>query len=97
MIYSDDELRKMGDVNADGIIDMKDLEIMSAAYGSTPGSPNWNSACDLNGDGLVDITDIVMAAHNYGEVSTKYFMKRLPSMAGSLILGTILTVFMAKP
>jgi hypothetical protein len=86
----------MGDVNADGIIDMKDINIMQAAYGSTPGSPNWNPACDLNGDGQVDMRDIEPAAWYYGKVSTKYFTKRLPSMAGSLILGTILTVFMAK-
>jgi hypothetical protein len=97
MIYSDEELRKMGDINGDGIIDMKDMDLFKVAFGSTPGSPNWNPACDLNGDGRVDLRDVAKAAGNYGKVSTKYFMKRLPSMAGSLILGTILTVFMAKP
>jgi hypothetical protein len=97
MIYSDEELRKMGDVNGDGIICKKDLEIMQVAYGSTPGSPNWNPACDLDGNGKIDALDISTAARNYGKVSTKYFTKRLPSMAGSLILGTILTVFIVKP
>jgi hypothetical protein len=96
MIYSDEELRKMGDVNGDGIICKKDLEIMQAAYGSTPGSPNWNPACDLNGDGTVDIFDAITLANNYGKLSTKYFTKRLPSMVGCLIFGTIFTVFMAK-
>jgi hypothetical protein len=93
MIYSDEELRRMGDVNADGIICMKDLEIMKAAFGSTPGKPNWNPACDLNGDGKVDMGDITTATSNYGKLSTKYYIKRLPSMAGSLIFGTILAVF----
>jgi hypothetical protein len=93
MIYSDEELRKMGDVNADGIIDMKDMNIMQAAFTSTPDRPNWNPVCDLNGDGKVDMIDIYTAARNYGKVSTKYFTKRLPSMVGSLIFGTILTVF----
>ena len=30
-IYSDEELRKMGDVNGDGIIDMKDADLFTAA------------------------------------------------------------------
>jgi len=93
MIYSDEELRKMGDVNGDGIIDTKDIEIMKVAFGSTPGKPNWNPAYDLNGDGKVDMRDIGTAANNYGKLSTKYYVKRLPSMAGSLIFGTILAVF----
>jgi hypothetical protein len=92
-IYSDEELRKMGDVNADGIINMKDLEIMKAAYGSTPGSPNWNPACDLNGDGRVNILDVTKATGNYGKVSTKYFTKRLTfSVPAPIIFGAILTV-----
>jgi Ca2+-binding EF-hand superfamily protein len=93
MIYSDEELRRMGDVNGDGIICKKDLEIMQAAFGSTPESPNWNPACDLNGDGKVDMIDISTAARNYGEVSTKYFTKRLTfSVPAPIIFGAILTV-----
>jgi hypothetical protein len=92
-IYSDEELRKMGDVNGDGIIDMKDVDIMRATFGSTPGSPNWNPACDLNGDGVVNIKDATILGTNYGQVSTKYFTKRLTfSVPAPIIFGAILTV-----
>lgn len=89
MIYSDDELRRMGDVNGDGIICMEDMKIFQAAYGSKPGSPNWNPACDLNGDGVIDLRDIVVAARNYGSVSTKYFVNRAIMVAGSLAAGAL--------
>jgi len=92
-IYSDEELRRMGDVNGDGIIDMKDVGIMRVAVGSTPASPNWNPDCDLNGDGKVDIADFTRATGNYGKVSTKYFTKRLTfSVPAPIIFGAILTV-----
>jgi len=57
---------KMGDVNRDGIIDAQDLSLLSAAYGSKPGDPNWNPDCDLNGDGKVDGKDNAIASKNYG-------------------------------
>lgn len=61
-----EEFRKMGDVNRDGIIDDKDLALLQAAYGSTPGTPDWNPNCDLNGDGKVDLYDGTIATSNYG-------------------------------
>jgi hypothetical protein len=61
-----EEFHRLGDVNRDGVIDDKDMALLSAAYGSTPGAPNWNPDCDLNGDGIVDITDIFIASKNYG-------------------------------
>ncbi len=56
----------VGDVDTDGDVDNEDLTIMSNAYGSTPGSPNWNPDADLNHDGLVDMSDIVIVAWNFG-------------------------------
>lgn len=57
---------RLGDVNRDGVIDDKDLALLRAAYGSTPGMPNWNPDCDLNGDGKVDLKDLAIASKNYG-------------------------------
>jgi len=57
---------KMGDVNRDGRINGDDLYLLSKAYGSTPGAPNWNPDCDLNGDGKVDDTDMEIAGSNFG-------------------------------
>jgi len=56
-------LREMGDVNGDGVIDMKDLDLIKAAYESG----RYDPACDLNHDGVIDITDITTASQNYGK------------------------------
>lgn len=55
------------DVNQDGVVDIKDLAITAAAYGSSPGSPNWNPICDMNGDLRIDIKDLAIIAHYYGQ------------------------------
>jgi len=60
------QFRKLGDVNGDGVIDYKDDRLFGRAYGSTPGTPNWNPACDLNGDGIVDSLDQAIFTQNYG-------------------------------
>jgi hypothetical protein len=62
-----EEFHRMGDVNRDGYIDDADMQLLRKAYGSRPGSPNWNPDCDLNGDGKVDILDVTKAAGNYGK------------------------------
>jgi hypothetical protein len=40
----------LGDVNGDGIVDTTDQAIVTAALGSSPGSPNWNLAADIYPD-----------------------------------------------
>lgn len=68
----DKDFHLRGDINWDGKIDDKDVELLVAAYGSIPGSPNWNPACDLNNDGKVDINDLAILAGNYGTTAPKY-------------------------
>lgn len=60
-------LREMGDVNGDGVIDQKDLDLVRAAFGSKPGDPNYNPAYDLNHDGVIDVRDIAKVSGNYGK------------------------------
>jgi hypothetical protein len=55
-----------GDINGDGKVDIYDALYAAAAFGSTPGAPNWNPAADLNGDGVVDIYDMIILAANFG-------------------------------
>jgi hypothetical protein len=55
------------DLDGDGKIDMKDIGIIARAYGSRPGSANWNPSADINGDGKVDIRDICVVAWQYGQ------------------------------
>lgn len=61
-----DAFRKLGDINGDGIIDQKDMDILTSLYGTTSTSPNWNPRADLNGDGKVDILDASILAGHFG-------------------------------
>ena len=56
----------LGDVNQDGIIDRKDLDLVAAAYGAKRGEPKYNTSLDLNGDGIIDIQDISIVAVSQG-------------------------------
>jgi len=54
------------DVNGDGLVDIFDVVLVSLAFDSRRGDPNWNQAADLNIDDIVDIFDIVILANNIG-------------------------------
>jgi hypothetical protein len=63
---------KTGDLNDDGVVDMRDIATVAHAFGThglledgTPASPLWNPIADLNGDNKVDIRDICFIARNY--------------------------------
>lgn len=60
------KIKIMGDINSDGKVDIRDLAILSQAFGSYVGHPRWNPDADLNRDGRVDIRDLAMGASNYG-------------------------------
>lgn len=57
----------VGDVNGDFKVDMRDVSIVAAAFGSTLDSPKWNPDADVNGDGKVDLRDIALVAKNFGQ------------------------------
>lgn len=56
-----------GDVNGDQIVNVIDLTIVSLAYGSFKGEPNYNPVADINEDGIVDMRDLVIVARNLGK------------------------------
>lgn len=55
-----------GDASGDGVVNGTDLAAVAAAFGSVPGSANWNAAADFNRDNIVDIFDLVKVGLNYG-------------------------------
>jgi hypothetical protein len=63
-----------GDFYGDGQIDMKDVAFVARAFGSHPGSANWNPAADLTGpiplvpDGVVDMRDVALVTKAFGTV-----------------------------
>jgi hypothetical protein len=56
-----------GDVNLDGKVSLSDLVLLAKAYGSKPGNPTWNPACDFQGNGVIGLGDLVILAANYGK------------------------------
>jgi parallel beta-helix repeat protein len=59
--------RLYGDVNSDGVVDIRDIAIFGKAFGSYPGHPRWNQTADLDGNGIINILDGVMIAKNFGK------------------------------
>ena len=51
----------VGDLNKDGVVDAKDMALISTYYNKN------NAEYDLNKDGIVDIYDITMVASNMGQ------------------------------
>jgi len=59
------------DINKDGVVDIEDISIVIAAFGSnnktgTP-TPRWNPDADVYSDKLIDIFDLVSVAVHFGE------------------------------
>lgn len=56
----------MGDVNADGTVDIFDINVAAIAFGARPSDPNWNPQAELVEDGIIDIFDLVTIAIVFG-------------------------------
>jgi hypothetical protein len=57
----------VGDVNADGKVNLIDVFSVALAYGSYPGHPTWNPNYDVNDDHKIDLIDYFTAALSYGK------------------------------
>ena len=66
-------IRYVGDINGDGTVNLKDIAIVSRAYGATPSSSNWNPEADLTSttylvpDGVVNVLDLDLISRNFGD------------------------------
>jgi len=59
------------DVTRDLKVDIFDVVLACAAYGSTPSDPDWNPVCDLAEPyGSIDIYDVMIIAGSYGKQYT---------------------------
>jgi hypothetical protein len=57
----------LGDVNCDGKVDIRDAVLLSLAWKSVVGDPNYDPRGDFNGDGEVNIIDATIIAMNWGK------------------------------
>jgi len=55
-----------GDTDGDGDVDLTDLAVVLAAFGSCAGDPGYNPNADFDGSGCVDLTDLALLLANYG-------------------------------
>ena len=60
------KIKMVGDINADGIIDIFDIVTAALAFGATPSDPNWDPQAELVEDGIIDIFDLVTIAMVFG-------------------------------
>jgi len=63
------EPRVVGDFYRDGVVDVKDFAVFTAAWRSVPSDDNWNSACDLLIDGVIDALDLARFCDQWLDIS----------------------------
>jgi parallel beta-helix repeat protein len=61
--------RIIGDVNDDRTISILDLILVSKAFSTFPGDPNYNLAADINLDGKINILDMILVSTHLGQHS----------------------------
>jgi len=59
------KVRVMGDVNGDGVVNMRDVHIVCLAFGSQTGFLGWNFDVDFDQNGRIDMRDIGLACANF--------------------------------
>jgi len=57
---------KLGDINADGKVNVKDIFAIAKAFGSEYLHPGYYPNLDINRDGKINVKDIFAAAKNFG-------------------------------
>jgi hypothetical protein len=60
----------VGDVNGDGVVDMKDVGYIARLFGTGPTEPLWDAKADVNGDGKIDMRDVGITSNNLWKTST---------------------------
>jgi len=57
-----------GDIDGDNEVTIGDYSLLSTAFGSGPGDPNWDPEADLDGDDEVTIGDYAILSNNFGMI-----------------------------
>ena len=57
----------LGDINFDGVVNMRDISEAATAFGESPDKPRWNALADINGDNQINMWDIALIAQDFGE------------------------------
>ncbi len=57
----------IGDINVDGIVNMKDIGYVARRFMCHPDDPLWDSNADINSDGIINMIDIATVARHFME------------------------------
>ncbi len=69
-IYVDGKVKVMAwiaDVDGDGDVDLDDLYIVLAVYGTRVGDPDYNPDADIDKDGIVELNDLYYVLRDFGK------------------------------
>jgi len=66
-VFSAEEPPPVGDLNGDGVVDLTDLALLLAAYGTCAGDPGYLDDADIDGSGCVDLPDLALLLAHYGQ------------------------------
>jgi len=58
----------IGDVDANGKVEIKDFSLMAKSYGASYPDPRYVANSDIDDNGKIEIKDFSLAAKNYGKV-----------------------------
>lgn len=61
----------VGDINADGYVNVGDLQLLVSSWGKTNGSPGYNAYADLNGDNYVNVGDLQVLVSHWGQAAPR--------------------------
>jgi Dockerin type I domain len=72
-----------GDVNGDGVVNLSDLPLFAAAYGSTAGQPAYNAAADFNLNGVINLYDAKAIEHNMTPLTPEHSLTAVVNLLPS--------------
>lgn len=56
-----------GNINYDSTVNILDAIVVTNAFGSTPGSPNWDPHADIIINNVVNVYDVIVVSVNFGK------------------------------
>jgi hypothetical protein len=59
----------MGDINADGTVNIIDISVAAKAFNTMFGDKRWNANADINEDRIINILDITLVSKEFGKIA----------------------------
>ena len=95
---ADIDTLRASDVNADGMINILDLTLVAAHFGTSPAADQTPNP-DINGDGIVNILDLTLIARHMGKTVRPpiAFVSANPAIGSQLTVNDAITLTFDNP